>query len=134
MNCTDPEVKQAFDKAGRLYKQARLDWYGFPMDPSYYRKVDMECMEAFKISGPYGIPEVIEMPPVACAFHNLREAETKLQAGGDNMAVLIQKLMRARERVLAQVHRCMAGGWRPNKRSVEGEADGAGACKAARRV
>jgi hypothetical protein len=118
MNCTDPEVKQAFDKAARLYKQTRLDRFGFPMDLCYYRTVDMECMEAFKISGPYGIQKVIEMPRVACAFQILREAKMRLEAGGDNTAELVQGVRPARERVLAQVHRCMAGGWPPGKRPV----------------
>jgi hypothetical protein len=95
----------------------------------------MECMEAFKISGSYGIREVVEMPPVVCTFQALREAEKKLHAGGPNMAVLVQGVKRARERVLAQVHRCMAGEWPVGgKHPAERKADEAGASKAARRV
>jgi hypothetical protein len=129
MNCTDPEVKRAFDKVARLYKQTRFD----PFASSQHQTANMECMKAFKISGPYGIVEVIEMAPVVCAFCTLREAEKKLHAGGDNMAVLIQGVKRARERVLAQVHRCMAGEWPVGgKHPAERQADGAS--KAARRV
>ena len=132
MNCTDPEVKHAFDKAARMYKEMPRNPDGTPVNPNYIPGVNWECMQSFKVSGPFDSQDVLKMPPVVCAFQNLLNAETSLEAGGSNMAALVRKVTQARERVLAQVHRCMTGNYRPGKRSGEGEPDGAGPSKAAR--
>jgi hypothetical protein len=112
MNCTDPKIKQAFDKAAERYKSMARNDDGSPVNPNYPSAVIWKCIQELGITGPVDVHDAMKMAPVRRAFKALFEAESELDASTENVAYFVAVVKRVRQRVLDAVSLCTSGQYR----------------------